>query len=62
MERNLHYDEVHITTEWASSLNIDCNDVSAIKANDIRPANGISANGVVRDLYIDVEDDDSLGR
>ena len=30
--RNLHCDVVHITTKWVSSLTLDCNGVSAIKA------------------------------
>ena len=31
-ERNLHCDVVHITTNWVSSLTLDCNGVFAIKA------------------------------
>ena len=31
-ERNLHCDIVHITTNWVSSLTLDCNGVFAIKA------------------------------
>ena len=31
-ERTLHYDVVHITIVWVSSLTLDCNGVFAMKA------------------------------
>ena len=32
VERNLQCDVVHVNTKWLSSLDLDCNDVFAIKA------------------------------
>ena len=36
VERNLHYDVVHISTIWVSSLTLDCNFVFAIKAYPLK--------------------------
>ena len=46
VERNyLHYDVVHITTKWVSSLTLDCNGIFAIKAYGViqlhRDATGV---------------------
>ena len=32
VERNLHYDVVHITIVWVSRITLDCNGIFAIKA------------------------------
>ena len=32
VQRNLHFDVVHITTKWVFRLTLDCNGVFAIKA------------------------------